>query len=240
MAPDAHSVVIEPRFNGPPESGNGGYVCGTVANLLGPGPAEVALRVPPPLGRNLEARVSDGKASLHDGDTLVAEGRSLDSLDLEVPGTLEPEAAETASARFPWFEEHIFPTCFVCGPRRPEHDGLQIHSGRAADTEFFGATWMPAKEFAGEDGAVRPEIVWGALDCPTAPLALTGDGEMHFGVLGTLAASIDRPLTPGEPHAITVWSLGVDGRKRGAAAAITAPDGEVVARSRALWIELKQ
>jgi hypothetical protein len=28
------SVTVEPRFCGPPDSGNGGYVCGLVADYL--------------------------------------------------------------------------------------------------------------------------------------------------------------------------------------------------------------
>ena len=41
-------VIIDPRFRGPPESANGGYVCGIVAGLIGE-TAEVTLRRPPPI-----------------------------------------------------------------------------------------------------------------------------------------------------------------------------------------------
>jgi hypothetical protein len=44
MAP----LVIAPRFCGPPDSGNGGYVCGLIAGRLD-GQAEITLRAPPPL-----------------------------------------------------------------------------------------------------------------------------------------------------------------------------------------------
>jgi hypothetical protein len=46
---------IEERYRGPPDSGNGGYVCGLVAGFLG-GSAEVTLRRPPPLDRTLLVR----------------------------------------------------------------------------------------------------------------------------------------------------------------------------------------
>ena len=39
------TLVIGSRFCGPPDSGNGGYVCGLIADYLG-GPAEVTLRKP--------------------------------------------------------------------------------------------------------------------------------------------------------------------------------------------------
>jgi hypothetical protein len=41
-------LVIAPRFCGPPDSGNGGYVCGLIAGRLGE-QTEMTLRAPPPL-----------------------------------------------------------------------------------------------------------------------------------------------------------------------------------------------
>ena len=41
-------TIIRKRFCGPPNSGNGGYVCGLLANALGE-PAQVTLHAPPPL-----------------------------------------------------------------------------------------------------------------------------------------------------------------------------------------------
>lgn len=232
------TVVIEGRFNGPPASGNGGYTCGVVANLLGEGPAEVVLRAPPPLDQPLEVLKAPGNVTLYDGETLVAEGRKLDRLELELREVLDAESGESARANYPWFEGHPFPTCFVCGPRRPAHDGLEIFAGRFEDSDLYASTWTPAAEHADADGWIRPEIVWAALDCPTGLVALTSE-EPTFGVLGTLAVSIDAPVAAGEQHTVTSWSFGIDGRKRPAAAVISGPDGEVKARSRALWIELR-
>ena len=42
-------IAIASRFNGPLESGNGGYSSGIVAARLGGGPATVSLRRPIPL-----------------------------------------------------------------------------------------------------------------------------------------------------------------------------------------------
>ena len=42
------SIRIDRRFCGPPNSGNGGYVCGLLAAHIDGG-AEITLRVPPPL-----------------------------------------------------------------------------------------------------------------------------------------------------------------------------------------------
>ena len=67
------SLVIAPRFCGPPDSGNGGYVCGLIAGYLD-GPAEVTLRRPPPLETPLAVECDDhGSARVLDGQTLIAE-----------------------------------------------------------------------------------------------------------------------------------------------------------------------
>jgi hypothetical protein len=42
------SLVVAPRFCGPPGSANGGYACGLIAAYLD-GQAEITLRRPPPL-----------------------------------------------------------------------------------------------------------------------------------------------------------------------------------------------
>ena len=68
-------VTVDARFNGPPESGNGGYVCGLLARWID-GPAQVTLRVPPPLGRELTVQRSGDRAALLDGDVLVAAARA--------------------------------------------------------------------------------------------------------------------------------------------------------------------
>jgi hypothetical protein len=48
-----------------------------------------------------------------------------------------------------------------------------------------------------------------------------------------------KTLQTGEQHIVTAWHISRDGRKQHAAYTISTPEGEVLARSRALWIELK-
>ena len=55
--PDTVTIPVE--FNGPLESGQGGYVAGVLSNLIG-GPAEVSLRRAVPLDTPLDVRRSDG------------------------------------------------------------------------------------------------------------------------------------------------------------------------------------
>ena len=69
------SIIIDKRYCGPPNSGNGGYVCGRLARHI-PGGAEVTLRAPPPLDKPLDVvATDDGLWELRDGATVVATGR---------------------------------------------------------------------------------------------------------------------------------------------------------------------
>jgi hypothetical protein len=230
------TVVIPRRFNGPPESGNGGYSCGVVAGMLDGEAVQVSLRAPPPLERPLAVERGDPLTVL-DGDTVVAEAELVD-LDLDVPEPLSvEEAGEAARAGYArWTRGHPFPTCFVCGPEREPGDGLRIFPGPVPDRDLWAASWMPDASLA-EAGAVLPECVWAALDCPTsAPVANFGEGAPV--VLARLTARLDAPVDAGRAHVLLSWKLGANGRKRHAAAALFSENGELLACSRALWIEL--
>jgi hypothetical protein len=234
----AEAIVIPERFNGPSDSGNGGYSCGAVGALVG-NPAAVSLRAPPPLERELAVERRDGAVVVRDGDTLVAEGRPA-GLELEPPEPVGLDDARSASERgyARWSDSHPFPTCVVCGPDREPLDGFRIFPGEVEGRDVFAAPWTPDDSLAGNDGLVRPECVWAALDCPTsAPVALYEAGRPI--VLAQLAVSIERPPRAGEPHVLMSWRLGVDGRKRRGAAALYGPGGELLALSEALWIELR-
>jgi hypothetical protein len=226
-------VTIDPRFRGPPASGNGGYTCGLVARFV-TGPAEVTLRRPPPLGRPLRVERSDGAVALYDGEALVAEGAPA-VVEVDPPGPVAFEAAERAAARYPGFEEHAFPTCFVCGPQRNPGDGLRIFASPVEGRDVVAAPWIPAADLADGDGAVCGEFVWAALDCPGAfAVGFSGRGEI---VLGRLAARIDRRPGVGERCVVVGWPLGEDGRKLYAGTALFSETGELYAVARATWIE---
>jgi hypothetical protein len=236
------TLVVEPRFNGPPGSGNGGYTCGLVAGLVGAEEVEVSLRSPPPLGRPLSVtRAAGGAVEVNDGDVRVAEGRPTELLE-DVPDAVPREEIEAATrggaAR--WCDHHPFPTCFVCGPARESGDGLRIFPVELPGREgLFGALWRPDASLAGDDDRVRPECVWAALDCPTsAPVANFGSGPPI--VLARLSARLGCPVLVGEDHSILSWELGRSGRKREGAAALYDSRGRLLCASRALWIELQQ
>ena len=231
-APLPDTVVIPERFNGPPASGHGGYSCAMAAQFVD-GTAEVALRAPPPLGRELRVERAGGAVRLHDGDTLVAEARPAE-VDVGDPPRVSLADARAAS-RDSWFrrvETHPFPTCYACGPLRERGDGLRIFVGHVGDG-VFADTWTP--EHYGF------EAYWSALDCPTSAPAFSDGRAEQFGpfVLARLAVRIDGPLVPGREHVIVSWRLGGEEHKQQAAAALLGPGGEPVAVARALWFGLR-
>jgi hypothetical protein len=229
-------VRIPGRFNGPPDSGHGGYTCGTVAALVGGAPSRVSLRSPPPLDRDLEVIHTDAGVEVRDDGRLIADGEPAERELEPTEAVGVEEAAEASRAGYErWSSEHPFPTCFACGPERRPGDGLQLYPGALGDGRF-AAVWTPDPSLADGEGAVEEVYVWSALDCPTA--APVSEFGVSVAVLAQLHGRIDQPVVAGIPHPIVSWRLGLDGRKRYAACAIFAPDGQPLALSRALWIEL--
>lgn len=233
------TVQIDPRFHGPPHSANGGYACGLVAGLT-PTSVAVSLRVPPPLGRPLDATVdADGAVAVHDGSTLVADAVPTAVAPTVPPRTVGLADAEAAAERFAGFDEHPFPTCWVCGPDRVAGDGLCLFPGPVDDAPaasgLVAAPWTPAPEVADGQGHVRPEHVWAALDCPSYFGAVGAEPAL----LARLAADLTAPVPVGRPHVVVGWAADTpDGRKRHGASAVLDPDGRVLASARALWVTL--
>jgi hypothetical protein len=233
-------VVIARRFHGPPDSGNGGYVCGLVAAAVadaGDG-AEVTLRSPPPLETPLELATTAGGAVLRAGDAVIAEARAA-PLAIDVVAPVSLDDATAAAGNFPGFAWHPFPSCFVCGPARAEGDGLRIFPGPVADRGIAAAPWTPHASL-GDAGAVRPEHVWAALDCPSYFGMQAVSPARVTALLGRLAARIHRLPRVGEPCVAAGWLLGRDGRKIHAATAIFTADGELLGASRATWIDTQR
>jgi hypothetical protein len=234
----ADHVVIESRFRGPRESGNGGYSCGALARFVDPRAAEVTLRLPPPLDRPLRVETADGGAELHDGQELVAEARSIDGLDLDLPDPVGVEEATAACEASPFQHEHPYPGCFVCGPERESGDGLRVTCGPIG-TELVAAPWQVDASVVGPEGKAPAEIVWAVLDCPGGIAGMLVP-EVGICVLGRLAACIEGPIEEGATCVAVGWPIEHDGRKLHAGTAIFSSAGEPLARARATWIEVKR
>jgi len=231
----AATVVIDQQFCGPPASANGGYACALAAAPID-GPAEVTLRVPPPLGRPLVVERIDDVVSLLDGDVLVAQARPT-VVELDVPEPVSFADAQHAGAAYPWRVGHPYPTCFVCGPDREPGDGLCIFPGPVAGRELYAAPWTPEAWLADDAGHVRDAFVWGALDCPGG-IVTDLFGDVGLILLGRLAADLREPVLAGEPHVVLAWPIGRDGRKLHTGTAVFTAAGALCAVGRATWIEV--
>lgn len=236
-------LVIAGRFNGPSGSGNGGYTAGLVASRLPPPAAgqavQVTLRVPPPLDTLLRVRPAggggvDGIEVYADPDQLVAEAAPAGFPDdSPVPPIPYPDAV-AASAAYPGFVDHPFPTCYVCGPRRPASDGLRIFPGPVPDGRT-AATWLVPAE-------CTEATVWAALDCPGG-WAILAPGRPY--VLGRMAAVVAQLPPAGAACVVLGEVVATEGRKaqvRSALYGATGPDGpdgsRLLAQARSTWIAI--
>ena len=235
-------ITISRRFNGPPKSGHGGYVCGIIANLIGPC-AEITLRSPPPLDLPLTGeRIESGEVRLSDAEMTIAEGRKAE-LRLEIPDPPPLKEAKSAAEKYPGFETHPFPTCFGCGHERDEGDGLRIFSGPVTGSEVMAAPWLPDASLAGENGRVRTEFLWAALDCPAGWAVINLQKVLYpdtpYILLGRFVAKVKAGLKPGQNCVSIGWPIGNDGRKLFGGSAIFLESGELMAAGKATWIAIQ-
>lgn len=238
-AATAPGIRIDHRFLGPPGMGNGGYASGSFARLV-EGPAEVTLSRPVPLGRALRVldRDPEGTLAIGDAQGAVASVRASEPLTgIEPPIRPTIERARACAASSPYLTDaHPFPGCFVCGPDHP--DGLGIHPGPLdEDGRICAGLLEPVPSLASAGGALAAELVWAALDCPSFTAARLRAGRPHL--LGRLSAELIAPVPATEPSLVIGWELGSEGRKLHSAAALLSPGGELLARSRALWIAIR-
>jgi hypothetical protein len=247
-------IVISPRFNGPPESGNGGYSAGRFASVLSlTRPVEVTLRRPIPMAVALRAEVDADGASVFAADELIATAALVDEAALGDPVPPVPFAdAVVAALGYPGKDRHPFPTCFVCGPARADRDGLEVFAGPVAgDRTYVAAALVLRPEHVVSDqpvdaglarldphlAPVVPELVWAALDCPGGWAI---DLPARPSVLGRYAARIFDVPAIGE-HCVVVGALdGLDGRKAFTRSTAYGADGRELGRATATWIEIKR
>jgi hypothetical protein len=162
---------------------------------------------------------------LRDSDVVIADARRAPHMDFDAPEPVSVAEAEEASKRFPGFEHHACPTCFVCGPARD--DGLGIFPGLVKGRNgVVAAPWTPRE--------ARPEIVWAALDCPGG--WAVDDFQREGVLLGRMAAGIAAMPELGRTHVVIGWPTGEDGRKRLAGSALFTDAGELLAVARSTWI----
>jgi hypothetical protein len=231
------TIVIEPRYSGPPNCGNGGYVAGRIAAHVD-GPVEVTLRNPTPLLVPLAVdRHADGVRVSHD-ETVIATATTTADRRPAVPDPVSLIDAWTAGQNSPLRqhpESHPFPGCFVCGPK--SDGGLQIMVGHVPGRDLAADIWTPDVTLAGS-AEVRPEFVWAALDCSGGLGAIGPEPASAPYLLGRITTWLSEPVNVGEPYIVVGWREHDAGRKLSAGSALYTATGRAVAVAEATWIRL--
>jgi hypothetical protein len=95
--------------------------------------------------------------------------------------------------------------------------------------------WKPDAAFLDDDGRLRAEFVWSALDCPGG-WAIAGPANT-----GTLQVEILGPVDGREELIVMGWPMAVDAarpgsRRRYAGTAMFDARGRLLARGAAIWV----
>jgi hypothetical protein len=230
-------IVVAQQFRGPPNSGNGGYVCGLMASRIA-GPATAMLRAPPPLDTPLDLVSEDGVVRiLDDAGTLIGEAKAGDPAVLPSPPPAPDLASATAAAAgFPGLHRPFHPICFTCGDQLDDGFGLRVFVGQVAGMAegVVAGPWTVHPNFADADGLAPVEVVWAALDCPGSVAWVVTEGG--GGLLGTMTGQVLRRPAVGETTIVVAWPIEQSGRKRISGTALYSPDGELMALSHQIWI----
>jgi hypothetical protein len=189
------------------------------------------------LEEELEVRVEDDAARAFADDDLVLDAVVAPPLAPWDAPAVSVEEARAAAARFAPPADGTFDRCFVCGRARHE-DGFGVFPGPVAGTDFFAAPWTPPGWAADADGAVLPEFVWAALDCP-GYFAVYGN-DLALAFLARQQSTLLAPIRAGVEYVAVGRPLERDRRKGFAATAILDPGGAVLAQSEQLLIEPRE
>jgi hypothetical protein len=92
------------------------------------------------------------------------------------------------------------------------------------------SVFLPDATVPNRGGVVAADLVWAALDHASATAAPPES------VLARLAVERLDCIEVDEPMIATGWQLASDGREHHTAAALLSPEGDILARARALWI----
>lgn len=229
-----NKLIIAPRFCGPSNSGNGGYVCGRLANHVDY-IAEVTLCQPPPLSTEMEVVVEEESLQLIYTNKIVATVRP-GTIDFTAPQAPDFDTAIEVSKNYVGFTKHPYPHCFVCGPQRDSPDALCIFPGKTPDGKMIAAPWVPDELLSDGKGYVKNEFIWSALDCPGGLLFLEESNKI---LLGRMTAHPKHKIGINEKCVVIGWIKGKDGRKFYSGTAIYSETQGLCAVASSIWIDSK-
>jgi hypothetical protein len=261
------TLTIPRRLNGPPDSGNGGYAAGRVAETLLAAlgvPAvgidspwvEVTLRSPPPLDTPYTCTVEGTSVVVTSApdEALVAQARIVDAADRPVDAVpaVSVDIAAQSEEHYAGAAAHPFPTCWVCGLARP--DGYHLRPGLVGDATReqpqTACRWVVTNDALEATGAepthAGEPLDAGAAAVPAAsvwaaldcPGGWTALAGGRVAVLGRMTAQVSATPRVGDVCVVTGLLLGSQGRKAWTATSIYRSDGVEMARAAGTWITL--
>jgi hypothetical protein len=224
-------IVVDPHYQGPDGTVNGGWAAGLTAGLLAGGvPVRVTLRAPVPVGVPVDAVIVGDEGVLRAADgTVLTSAVAVPSI-APPPPFVDPAVAAAAGASARNRPDHPFPRCFGCGPARSNGLGIAVGPVPAAD-RLFADLWTPPQPA----GALPARYLWAALDCPTGWVYLVPGSRA---LLGRLTVAVHGELHGGQRYVVVAQGTGAERRKRFATGALYTEDGVLVASSDAVWIEI--
>lgn len=239
MSTPIATLRVAARFRGPPNSANGGYICGLVADAIGQ-LVTVRLLSPPPLDADMELHADEGGTWYVEREGVrIAEARPASLDDLIVPPTVGYDAAVEASRQAPWSDpaQHPCPGCFVCGPLREQSDGLRLFAGAVPASSSVASGWIPDASLTTPEGMIEPAFVAAALDCPGFQSLQSG---LKPYLLGEYTCRFDHQVRAGEHCVIIGWRIEVKGRRSIVGTALFGHDGKLCALAKGVWIEPRE
>ena len=235
-------MIVTEQFRGPPSSGNGGYVSGLFSELVDPtgqSITEVTLRAPIPLDKAMTSQIGEGVATVHDGETLIAEVRptNMEFDSLPPPDWQDVvDAAGDAYSLKQGLQDFMpgipgyHPVCFCCGAGNDR--GLKVYVAPVGDQ--VAAIWQTDSDWADQNGLVPLTYLWTAMDCP-GQFAFIHQG-IRTGLLGRMTARILKVPIAGSRLLVSAWTIRVEGKKHFAGSAIYDEAGVLCAEAVTLWI----
>jgi hypothetical protein len=117
-------------------------------------------------------------------------------------------------------------------------DGLRVFGTSGPQPGYSLSCYLPHANHADGEGRIRPEFVWGTLDCPGA-FAVQDIDDMRPALTGRMTARVIEPPRVGERCAVVGWKIGEDGRKLYSGTALYTEGGRLCAVGTCTWIVLK-
>lgn len=231
------TITVPGRLRGYPGVAFGGYVAGFLAGRAPARTVRVDFRRPTPVEVPVEVTESaDGGAVLTgpDGPLAVA---TPDEVRLDVPEPPSWDEAYAAAEAYRAAPPAGAVDCFGCGLDRTPDTGLRQHCGVVPGRDLVATAWTAGPALADAEGELRPELVWGALDCPGNAAGRLLGSMREGAVTASLTARLLRPVPVSAPLVSYAWVLSEEGRKHRMGVALATAAGDLCALASALWVD---